>query len=53
MIVCMRTFFVLLVVGSLFSACAPTVYKVSTRSAEPSIIDNKLIVADGALLPHP
>jgi acylglycerol lipase len=46
-----RTFFVSMLAGVLFNACAPTAYKVGTRSVEPFIINNKLIVADGAQLP--
>ena len=46
-----RILFLVLVAGSLFSACAPVAYKVGVQNVEPSIIDNKLIVADGAQLP--
>ncbi len=46
-----RTFFLRLLVVTLLSSCTPTTYKAGIRSVEPSIIGNKLIVADGAKLP--
>ena len=51
MIPCAQTFCLVLVLGTLLNACAPASYKVSKLSVEPSIIDDKLIVADGAILP--
>jgi hypothetical protein len=46
-----RIFCIVLLAGGLFSGCTPTAYKVGIRSVEPSLIGNKLIVADGAKLP--
>jgi acylglycerol lipase len=46
-----RVFCVVLLAELLFSGCAPTAYKYGTQSLEPSIIGDKLIVADGTQLP--
>jgi len=42
---------VVLVAVALLSACTPTTSRLEIQSVEPLIIDNKLIVADGARLP--
>jgi acylglycerol lipase len=46
-----RAFCLVLLAGLLFNVRALKAYKLGTLSVEPSIIDNKLIVADCAQLP--